>query len=186
MWCRSRSRRRGTGGCGAEPSGFSSRRTHLSFAAGRHRSCAADLDGWTNHSNVSAFSPYNPGGGPTGRGDLQSGRNGTRTALEFPPAVRLIVLHVSGPQEATVEQAAQAWADAKIRRQRDAGRRESDYLRTGAVACSPGARTLSPTNPDQVPRLNAVQTIRASLAELESLCPSKSQVRRRHGSVDMW
>ena len=33
-----------------------------------------------------------------------------RTALGFPPAVRLIVLHISGSVESTVEQAANAWA----------------------------------------------------------------------------
>jgi primosomal protein N' (replication factor Y) (superfamily II helicase) len=33
-----------------------------------------------------------------------------RTALGFPPAVRLIVLHISGAGESTVEQAANAWA----------------------------------------------------------------------------
>jgi primosomal protein N' (replication factor Y) len=38
-----------------------------------------------------------------------------RKALAFPPAARLIVLHISGTVEATVEQAAQAWS-AGLRR----------------------------------------------------------------------
>jgi primosomal protein N' (replication factor Y) len=35
-----------------------------------------------------------------------------RKALGFPPAVRLIILHISGPFEAIVEEASQAWAAA--------------------------------------------------------------------------
>ena len=94
-----------------------------------------------------------------------------RTSLGFPPAVRLIVLHISGTLEPSVEDAAQAWAAAL----------------SGAQRKLPGAEHLTVLGPVQppVPRVrgryrrqilmksppgfNAVQAIRSTLADLESL-----------------
>ena len=92
-----------------------------------------------------------------------------RTSLGFPPAVRLIALHVSGALEPTIEHAAQTWAAA-----------------LSEAAKMPGAERLTILGPVRppVPRVrgryrrqiliksppdfNAVQTIRSTLADLES------------------
>jgi primosomal protein N' (replication factor Y) len=94
-----------------------------------------------------------------------------RTALGFPPAVRVIVLHISGGVEAVVEQAAQAWAAALT----DAAKAvpESEHLTILGPVRSPVPRVrgryrrqiLMKCRPD----FRAGQTIRSTLYRLESL-----------------
>lgn len=111
-----------------------------------------------------------------------------RTSLGFPPAVRLIVLHISGVHEATVEQAARAWATAL----------------SGAAKHMPAASVtiLGPVQPP-VPRVrgryrrqivikspptfNAVHAIRSTLADLESLYPRRTvKFDVDVDPIDMW
>jgi primosomal protein N' (replication factor Y) len=95
-----------------------------------------------------------------------------RRALEFPPVVRLIVLHISGLIESAVEQAAETWAAALSR----------------VAKKTPGGEHLVILGPvrSPVPRLRgryrrqillkfrpgfqAVEAVRSSLTDLESLC----------------
>lgn len=94
-----------------------------------------------------------------------------RTALGFPPAVRVIALHISGALEPTVEQAAQAWTTAL-------GRAEKmttgcDHLTILGPVRSPVPRVrgryrrqiLVKCRPD----FDAAQVIRSTLADLEPL-----------------
>lgn len=112
-----------------------------------------------------------------------------RTSLGFPPAVRLIVLHISGVHEATVEQAARAWTTAL----------------SGAAKNMPAAESvtiLGPVRPP-VPRMrgryrrqiviksspsfNAVLAIRSTLADLETLYPRRTvKFDVDVDPIDMW
>ena len=94
-----------------------------------------------------------------------------RTALGFPPAVRVIVLHVSGAIEPTVEHAAQAWGAALSRAAKATP--EGEHLTILGPVRSPVPRVrgryrrqiLIKSRSD----FNAVQTIRSTLADLELL-----------------
>jgi primosomal protein N' (replication factor Y) (superfamily II helicase) len=93
-----------------------------------------------------------------------------RKALGFPPAVRVIVLHISGALEATVEEAAQAWAAALSRA-------------AAAMSTCDDLTILGPV-PSPVPRVrgryrrqiliksrpgsHAIGAIRSTLTDLES------------------
>jgi primosomal protein N' (replication factor Y) (superfamily II helicase) len=93
-----------------------------------------------------------------------------RTALGFPPALRVIVLHVSGALEPTVAHAAQAWAAALSRAAKATP--EGEHLSILGPVRSPVSRVrgryrrqiLIKSPPD----FNAVETIRLTLADLES------------------
>jgi primosomal protein N' (replication factor Y) len=94
-----------------------------------------------------------------------------RTALGFPPAVRVIVLHVSGVVEAVVEQAVQAWAGALLDATKTAS--ECERLTILGPIQSPVPRVrgryrrqiLVKSRPD----LDAAQAIRSTLTGLESV-----------------
>jgi primosomal protein N' (replication factor Y) (superfamily II helicase) len=99
-----------------------------------------------------------------------------RTALGFPPALRLIVLHISGSVESTVEQAANAWA-VGLNRAVEA-RLSSDKVTILGAVRSPVPRVRGRYRRQilvKSPRDSCVvQAIRSTLAELES-----SYVRRK-------
>jgi primosomal protein N' (replication factor Y) (superfamily II helicase) len=94
-----------------------------------------------------------------------------RTALGFPPAVRVIVLHITGAVEAVVERAAQAWAAALIEAAKALP--ECEHLTILGPVRSPVPRVrgryrrqiLVKCRPD----FTAGQTIRSTLGHLESL-----------------
>ena len=94
-----------------------------------------------------------------------------RTALGFPPALRVIVLHVSGVLEPTVAHAAQAWAAALSRALKAAPLGEQLSI-LGPVR-SPVPRVRGRYRRQILikspPHFNAVQTVRSTLADLESL-----------------
>lgn len=126
---------------------------------------------------------------------FQSEEMAHRTALGFPPALHLIVLHVTGPQEQAVERAAQSWA-ARLSRigEKQAPQRMADHADSLTVL----GPALSP-----VPRLRgryrrqilvksrsreaAVQILRATLTELEKAYPHrKVKFDVDVDPVDMW
>lgn len=94
-----------------------------------------------------------------------------RTALGFPPALRVIVLHVSGVLEPTVAHAAQAWAAALSRALKAAPLGEQLSI-LGPVR-SPVPRVRGRYRRQILikspPHFNTVQTVRSTLADLESL-----------------
>jgi len=94
-----------------------------------------------------------------------------RTALGFPPALRVIVLHVSGVLEPTVAHAAQAWAAALSRALKAAP--EGEQLSILGPVRSPVPRVRGRYRRQILikspPHFNAVQTVRSTLADLESL-----------------
>jgi primosomal protein N' (replication factor Y) len=94
-----------------------------------------------------------------------------RTSLGFPPAVRLIALHVSGALEPTVEQAAQAWATALSEAAKNMSEAKP-FTILGPVR-PPVARVRGRYRRQILikflPHINAVQAIRSTLADLESL-----------------
>jgi primosomal protein N' (replication factor Y) len=93
-----------------------------------------------------------------------------RTTLGFPPAVRLIVLHISGGQESVVERAATAWAAGLSRAVK--GGLAGDHMTILGPVRSPVPRVrgryrrqiLIKSHPD----FYAMPAIRSTLAELES------------------
>jgi primosomal protein N' (replication factor Y) len=93
-----------------------------------------------------------------------------RKALGFPPAVRMIVLHVSGALEPVVEEAAQAWVAALGRAAQNIPAR--DHLIIFGPVQSPVPRIrgryrrqiLIKSSPDSP----AVQAIRSTVTDLES------------------
>ena len=133
---------------------------------------------------------------------FQTEEKAHRTALEFPPAVHLIVLHVSGPQEETVERAAQTWAArlGRMAKNPASNERTADHVNgSGEVE---GLTVLGPAL-SPVPRLRgryrrqilvksrshdaAVQMIRASLTELEkAYSPRRVKFDVDIDPVDMW
>ena len=92
-----------------------------------------------------------------------------RKALGFPPALRVIVLHISGALEPTVAHAAQAWAAALSRAVKAAPHRtEHQHPGTRRSPVPREARTcgaISDLSP--LPQFNAVETVRSTLADLE-------------------
>jgi primosomal protein N' (replication factor Y) len=94
-----------------------------------------------------------------------------RTALAFPPVVRMIVLHISGAFEPTVDQAAQAWAAALSRAAR-ATLESADVTIFGPVQ-SPVARIRGRYRRQILIKSHhgskAVQTVRSTLTDLESM-----------------
>jgi primosomal protein N' (replication factor Y) len=94
-----------------------------------------------------------------------------RTALGFPPAVRVIVLHITGTVEAVVERAAQAWAAALTEAAKALP--ECEHLTILGPVRSPVPRVrgryrrqiLVKCRPD----FTAGPTIRSTLGHLESL-----------------
>jgi primosomal protein N' (replication factor Y) len=113
-----------------------------------------------------------------------------RTALGFPPAVRLIVLHISGAQESTVERASRDWA-ARLSREANA-----------ALTC--GTLTILGPVRSPVPRIRGrhrrqillksrpgfhtvQQVIRSTLTELEAAYPRRSvRFDVDVDPIDMW
>ena len=93
-----------------------------------------------------------------------------RTALGFPPALRVIVLHVSGVEESAVERAAKDWA-ARLTRAAKAALASGDLALMGPVR-SPVARVRGRYRRQILmksrPGIFAVQAIQSTLAELES------------------
>jgi len=100
-----------------------------------------------------------------------------RIALGFPPAVRLIVLHVSGAQESTVERASHHWGTA--------------LHRAANAALTSGALTMLGPVRSPIPRIrgrhrrqiliksrpgfhNVQQMIRSTLTELEAAYPRRT------------
>ncbi|HKT35162.1 MAG TPA: primosomal protein N' [Nitrospira sp.] len=94
-----------------------------------------------------------------------------RTALGFPPAVRVIVLHISGAVESAVEQAAEAWA-AALNQGANTKPGGEPLVILGPV-CSPVPRVrgryrrqiLVKSRPD----FHAAEAIRSTVTDLESL-----------------
>jgi primosomal protein N' (replication factor Y) len=93
-----------------------------------------------------------------------------RKALGFPPAVRVIVLHISGALETTVEEAAQAWA-AALSRAGEATHTCDDLTILGPVR-SPVPRVRGRYRRQILikclPEFHAVGTIRSTLTDVES------------------
>ena len=93
-----------------------------------------------------------------------------RTALGFPPAVRVIVLHISGAQEPTVDGAAKDWAAGLSRAAKASA--ASDHITILGPVRSPIARVrgryrrqiLVKSRPD----FHVMPALRSTLAELES------------------
>jgi primosomal protein N' (replication factor Y) (superfamily II helicase) len=112
-----------------------------------------------------------------------------RTVLGFPPAVRLIVLHISGTQESTVEQASLDWG-AGLSRAAKAALTSGELTILGPVR-SPVPRIRGRYRRQILiksrPGFHAVQIIRSTLTELEAVYP-------RHNvkfdvdvdPIDMW
>jgi primosomal protein N' (replication factor Y) len=94
-----------------------------------------------------------------------------RTSLGFPPAVRLVALHVSGGLESTVEEAAQAWATALSRASKTMP--EGEHLTLLGPVRPPVARARGRYRRQILikspPNSTAVQVIHSTLADLESL-----------------
>jgi primosomal protein N' (replication factor Y) len=130
---------------------------------------------------------------------FQSEELAHRAALGFPPLLRLIVLHISGPSEPRVDQAAGNWA-ARLNGLAKGLNRAG--MQSDAVGQMEALTVLGPI-PSPVPRMRGryrrqilvksrcgsavVQAIRSSLAELEGTYP------RRHvkfdvdvDPIDMW
>lgn len=125
-----------------------------------------------------------------------------REALGFPPLVRLIVLHISGPAERGVEQAAQAWA-ARLRGAATVARPATEARE--AVPAIGQANGLTVLGPAQSPiarvrgryrrqilvksadGASAVKAVRSTLADLETAYPSR-QVKFDVDvdPIDMW
>jgi len=112
-----------------------------------------------------------------------------RKALGFPPAIRMIVLHISGALEPIVEEAAQVWAAALSRAAR-ATPECADVTIFGPVQ-SPVARVrkryrrqiLIKSHPDS----KAVQAIRSTLTDLESAyARRKVKFDVDVDPIDMW
>ena len=93
-----------------------------------------------------------------------------RTALGFPPAVRVIVLHISGAQEATVDGAAKDWA-AGLGRAAKAGAAVDHFTILGPVR-SPIARVRGRYRRQILvkfrPDFHVMPALRSTVAELES------------------
>ncbi len=111
-----------------------------------------------------------------------------RTALGFPPAVRVIALHISGAQEATVEQAAQAWADA-LSRAKDAP--DCERLTILGPVRSPVPRVRGRHRRQILIKsqrnAQAVQAIRSALTDLESVyARRKVKFDVDVDPIDMW
>jgi primosomal protein N' (replication factor Y) len=112
-----------------------------------------------------------------------------RTALGFPPALRVIVLHVSGAEESAVERASKDWA-AGISRAAKAALASGDLAVLGPVR-SPVAR-LRGRHRRQIliksrPGFCAAEAIRSTLPALESAygrCRVKFDVDV--DPIDMW
>jgi primosomal protein N' (replication factor Y) len=99
-----------------------------------------------------------------------------RTALGFPPALRVIVLHISGAVEAVVERAAQAWAAALT----DAAKAvpEREHLTVLGPVRSPVPRVRGRYRRQILvkcrPAFMVAQTIRSTLCQLESRYPRRT------------
>ena len=124
-----------------------------------------------------------------------------REALGFPPLLRLIVLHISGPAERSVEQAAQAWAT----RLRDLAVARGDSQDREAVRAIGQANGLTVLGPVLSPiarvrgryrrqilvksadGASAVEAVRSTLADLETTYPPR-QVKFDVDvdPIDMW
>ena len=112
-----------------------------------------------------------------------------RTALGYPPVVQLIVLHISGLVEPTVEQAAQDWASRLRRIALLKGTRGKENERAHGLSQVDGPSILGPI-PSPVPRLRgryrrqimvksypadaAHQAVRSTVAELENIYKSRA------------
>jgi primosomal protein N' (replication factor Y) len=112
-----------------------------------------------------------------------------RTALGFPPALRVIVLHVSGVQEAAVERASKDWA-AGLSRAAKAALASGDLAILGPVR-SPVARVRGRYRRQILiksrPGFHAAQAIRSTLAELESAYPRRAvKFDVDVDPIDMW
>jgi primosomal protein N' (replication factor Y) (superfamily II helicase) len=111
-----------------------------------------------------------------------------RTALGYPPAVHLCVLHVSGKQEKIVEEAACSWAA----RLSSASARASGTARTAGrvtMTARPDGLTILGPVPSPIPKIRgryrkqilvkshsraaAVQAVQATVRELEKTYPSR-------------
>jgi primosomal protein N' (replication factor Y) len=111
-----------------------------------------------------------------------------REALGFPPLLRLIALHISGPAERSVAQAAQAWA-TRLRSLATVARPGSQ---DGAAACAVGQTNgLTVLGPVLSPvarvrgryrrqilvksadAASAVEVVRSTLADLETTYPAR-------------
>jgi primosomal protein N' (replication factor Y) (superfamily II helicase) len=93
-----------------------------------------------------------------------------RTALGFPPALRVIVLHVSGVEESAVERASKEWA-AGLSRAAKAALTSGELAILGPVR-SPVARIRGRYRRQILlkchPGFHAVEAIRSTVAELEA------------------
>lgn len=112
-----------------------------------------------------------------------------RTALGYPPAVHLIVLHISGAQEKTVEKAALAWA-ARLSPPPVKMTAGGGLAARGNVAGQTDGLVILGPVPSPVPKIRgryrrqilikshsrdaAVQAVQATVAELEKLYPSRT------------
>jgi primosomal protein N' (replication factor Y) (superfamily II helicase) len=125
-----------------------------------------------------------------------------RTVLGFPPAYQLIVLHVSGFEERTVQRAAQKWA-TRLRRLTE----KPVSIQRNNTGCTEGfdqveqSTVLGPV-PPPVPRLQGryrrqiliksrcrdamAQHIRATLTELETTYARRVKFDVDIDPVDMW
>jgi primosomal protein N' (replication factor Y) (superfamily II helicase) len=132
---------------------------------------------------------------------FQSEEIAQRTMLGFPPAFHVIVLHVSGLQEQTVERAAQAWAArlGRIAEKPMSNQKSADRMKDGEIE---HLTVLGPAR-SPLPRLRgryrrqiliksrsrdaAVQMIRASLAEVEKTYSARTvKFDVDIDPVDMW
>lgn len=111
-----------------------------------------------------------------------------RTALGYPPAVHLVVLHVSGTQEKSVEQAASAWV-SRLSALPVRGTGASGTVGHGSGDRAGGLTILGPV-PSPVPKLRgryrrqilikspsrdaAVRRVRATVLQLEQESPFRS------------
>jgi len=131
---------------------------------------------------------------------FQSEEMAHRTALGFPPVLHLIVLHVSGPQEQTVERAGQTWV-ARLSRFTEKpvpNQTMADHVNGAGEGLTVLGPALSP-----VPRLRgryrrqiliksrsretAVRIIRTTLSEVEkAFSPRSVKFDVDIDPVDMW
>ena len=124
-----------------------------------------------------------------------------REALGFPPLLRLIVLHISGPAERSVEQAAQAWA-TRLRSLTVARGASQDREAVRTIGQTTGLTVLGPVL-SPIARVrgryrrqilvksadgaSAVEAVRSTLADLETTYPPR-QVKFDVDvdPIDMW
>ncbi len=125
-----------------------------------------------------------------------------RAALGFPPLLRLIALHISGPAEGSVEQAAQAWADRLRGPAKGAHTWSQDGQADQAIGQINGLTVLGPVL-SPVARVRgryrrqilvksadgtgAVEAVRSTLADLETAYrPRQVKFDVDVDPIDMW